>query len=97
MKFDVRWIYTCTCNLKIYHLVPAGGGVDYTSIVNQSLSFSPSVAQVSVPVAITNDSLVEIIETFTALLTEPMIDRLTIDPPEATITIPNDDRELRLI
>ena len=64
------------------------------SIVNQTLAFSASVLQVNVSVAISEDNLVEIIEDFTALLTNPNLPRLTVAPDTATVSIPNDDCEL---
>ena len=66
------------------------------SIVNQTLAFSASVLQVNVSVAISEDNLVEIIEDFTALLTNPNLPRLTVAPDTATVSIPNDDCELQV-
>ena len=69
--------------------------MDYISIGNLALAFSASVLQINVPVAISEDNLVEIIENFTALLTNPNLPRLTVAPDTATVSIPNDDGELQ--
>ena len=66
------------------------------SIVNEALAFSASVLQINVSVAIIEDNLVEIIEDFTALLTNPNLPRLTVAPDTATVSIPNDDGELQV-
>ena len=66
------------------------------SIVNEALAFSASVSQINVSVAISEDNLVEIIEDFTALLTNPNLPRLTVAPDTATVSIPNDDSELQV-
>ena len=66
------------------------------SIGNQALAFSASVLQINVPLAISEDNLVEIIENFTALLTNPNLPRLTVAPDTATVSIPNDDGELQV-
>ena len=70
--------------------------MDYMSIENQALAFSASVLQINVPLAISEDNLVEIIENFTALLTNPNLPRLTVAPDTATVSIPNDDGELQV-
>ena len=69
----------------------AVSSVDYITVVSQQLTFSPSVSSQTVSVSVTDDDVVEIDEVFTALLTDPGLPHLTVDPGTATVTIPDDD------
>ena len=63
--------------------------------MNQILSFSSDVSTVTIPVMILDDFAVEPeFETFNGVLTDPNIDRLTVDPDTAVVTIQDNDSEL---
>ena len=78
-------------NNCISDLCYATDGVDYVNAVDQQLTFSSSVSSQTVSISVTDDYLVEIDEVFMALLTNPGLPHLTINPTTATVTISNND------
>ena len=73
------------------------GGVDYTPLVSVPLVFSSSQTQITVPIIINNDSLVEDDETFSATISlavaTPVV---TLSPNRANLTINDTDSELKI-
>ena len=82
-------VYSCLGGHAL--VFPHAGGTDYSSILNQQLTFSATVLQQTALVSITEDLLVEVVEVFLGQLSDPAIERLTIVPSTANIDIPNDD------
>ena len=74
---------------------PCPGGMDYTA-VSGSITFSPSVSQQSILVAIINDSVREDRETLTVSLTDAP-DRVMLSPAQGTIGIIDDDGKMATI
>ena len=73
------------------------GGVDYTSLVSVPLVFNSSQTQITVPIVIYNDSLVEDDETFSATISlavaTPVV---TLSPNRANLTITDTDSKLKI-
>ena len=85
----------CTADAKkINSLSPCSGGMDYTA-VSGSITFSPSVSQQSILVAIINDSVREDRETLTVSLTGAP-DRVMLNPTQGTIGILDDDGKITI-
>ena len=77
-------------------LLSLPAGLDYAAISGMVLTFTPSVTEISISIAITNDELVEIDENFFGVLTTNS-DRVTVDPAEAeVIIVANDSKFLKL-
>lgn len=71
--------------------VGTSAGSDYTAISRQ-LDFSAGTTEQCVSVATTEDNILEEEEQFRATLTNVgNIPRLTVQPDESTVTIPDDD------
>ena len=79
--------------ILIFPLFPAAPG-DYTSVTRQ-LSFNSAVTAFNVFVPIINDNLIEQVESFLAnLRLVSAVGSVSIAPPQATVSIQSDDREL---
>lgn len=79
----------CACKprpLLYSHTAPA----DYVGST-QTLTFTPNVLQLTAPVTIINDTIVEDDESFTATLTVANPDDATLLPAVATATISGDE------
>ena len=75
-------------------LTLTAGNVDYTELVAVPLTFSSSQPQITIPIAITNDRLVEDDETFSAIIILPApIPRVTLSPNMSELTITDSDSE----
>ena len=74
------------------------GGVDYTPLVSVPLVFNSSQTQITVPIIINNDSLVEDDETFSAMISLAVATpRVTLNPNRAALTITDSDSKLKTI
>ena len=73
----------------------ATSGVDFTTSVNQSLTFSPGETTKSIVIATINDSLPEGTETFDVVLSNPS--GATLNVSSASATINDDDGALRTV
>ena len=81
-------INTCRkCSYKSILLVLLSAPGDYVATTNQSVTFSPSDTILNVTVPITDDSVYELQETFSAMLTttDPGVE-IIADTASATIT-----------
>lgn len=68
-----------------------GTGADFTS-ASQTLTFGPADVMLNVTIPITNDNVLEGIESFTARISSPTLDgSVDITSPVATIRILSDE------
>ena len=68
--------------------------MDFDAITGLTLSFSGSTIRRCINVDINDDSLFEADEVLGVMLSSPSINRVTLSPDEAEVTIVDDDGEL---